>query len=402
MLTVGSLFAGIGGFDLGLQRAGMSVQWQVEIDTWAREVLAKHWPDATRYEDVREVGAHNLAPVDVICGGFPCQDISNAGKRAGIEGERSGLWSEYARIIRELRPRYVIVENVAALLTRGLDTVLGDLAESGYDAEWDIISAAAVGAPHLRERVWIVAYDANSDSGSKEQGFSQGAAAELCGNSNVSYPNSAAMRDTRRGAVQGRSSGTVDDGSEEPVAYPNCQPSTVRGDDLTDEAPGGRRRAHAGRSGTDDRGIIGTREDGSVADPEDERIDRRERLALDDEPESRGRHTDSRGSGTDVRQQGDASGRRWTGETMGDPLCGELEGVRPAREQKPQGRRSEVEAQGASNGAWEHWAVEPDVGRVAHGVPRRVDRLRGLGNAVVPQVVEWIGRRICADVDREE
>tara|TARA_R110000824_G_scaffold8591_1_gene38888 strand:- start:179 stop:913 length:735 start_codon:yes stop_codon:yes gene_type:complete len=157
-MRVGSLFAGIGGFDLGLERAGMECSWQVEIDPWARKVLAKHWPDAARYEDVREVGAHNLAPVDVICGGFPCQDISNAGKKAGIEGERSGLWSEYARIIRELQPRYVIVENVAALLTRGIDTVLGDLAESGYNAEWDIISAAAVGAPHRRERLWIVAY----------------------------------------------------------------------------------------------------------------------------------------------------------------------------------------------------------------------------------------------------
>jgi len=87
----GSLFAGIGGFDLGLERAGMECAWQVEIDPWARRVLARHWPSVPRYEDVREVGAHNLEPVDVICGGFPCQDISHAGKRAGIEGERSGL-----------------------------------------------------------------------------------------------------------------------------------------------------------------------------------------------------------------------------------------------------------------------------------------------------------------------
>src|SRR6185312_5367478 len=155
---MGSLFAGIGGFDLGFERAGFKTIWQVEIDSFCRRVLAKHFPEAERFEDVRDCGKHNLRPVDVICGGFPCQDISNAGKRAGIDGERSGLWSEFARIIGELRPRFVVVENVAALLGRGMGRVLGDLAEIGYDAEWQVISAAEMGALHLRERVWIVAY----------------------------------------------------------------------------------------------------------------------------------------------------------------------------------------------------------------------------------------------------
>jgi DNA (cytosine-5)-methyltransferase 1 len=121
-------------------------------------VLAKNFPNAERFEDVRTVGAHNLRPVDVLVGGFPCQDISNAGLRVGIDGERSGLWSEFARIIGELRPQYVLVENVAALLGRGMERVLGDLAEVGYDAEWDCIPAAAVGAPHIRDRVWIFSY----------------------------------------------------------------------------------------------------------------------------------------------------------------------------------------------------------------------------------------------------
>jgi DNA (cytosine-5)-methyltransferase 1 len=158
MLTVGSLFSGVGGIDLGLERAGMRVLWQVEKEPFCRRVLAKHWPDVPCFEDVRDVSAHNLPPVDLICGGFPCQDISNAGKRAGIDGERSGLWSEYARIVRELRPRFVLVENVSALLARGLDRVLGDLAEIGYDAEWDCIPAAAVGAPQRRDRLFLVAY----------------------------------------------------------------------------------------------------------------------------------------------------------------------------------------------------------------------------------------------------
>jgi DNA (cytosine-5)-methyltransferase 1 len=158
VLTVGSLFAGIGGFDLGLERAGMRSVWQCEIDPYCQRVLEKHWPDVLRVPDIRDVGAGTVPYVDVICGGFPCQDISVAGRGAGIDGERSGLWSEYARVIRELRPRYVVVENVAALLARGLDRVLGDLAALGYDAEWDCIPASAVGAPHRRDRLWLVAY----------------------------------------------------------------------------------------------------------------------------------------------------------------------------------------------------------------------------------------------------
>lgn len=158
-LTVGSLFAGIGGFDLGFRRAGYKIKWQVEIDPFCRKVLAKHFPEAERFEDVRTVGKSNLVPVNVLCGGFPCQDISVAGKGAGIkEGTRSGLWIEFARIIGELRPQYVVVENVRALFRRGIQRVLGDLADLGYDAEWRIISAKQVGLNHLRERVWIVAY----------------------------------------------------------------------------------------------------------------------------------------------------------------------------------------------------------------------------------------------------
>lgn len=155
-LTVGSLFAGIGGFDLGLERAGMRIVWQSEIDPYASAVLRKHWPDVPNLGDIRNI--RNPPTVDVLCGGFPCQDISAAGKGAGINGERSGLWREYARIIGEVRPRFVLVENVSALLSRGLGRVLGDLAALGFDAEWHCIPAEAVGAPHQRDRIWIVAY----------------------------------------------------------------------------------------------------------------------------------------------------------------------------------------------------------------------------------------------------
>ena len=157
-MRVGSLFAGIGGFDLGLERAGFEIAWQVEIDPYCQRVLAKHWPTVQRYGDIQAVDWSAVEPVDLLCGGFPCQDISLAGKGAGLSGERSGLWFEYAKAIDALKPRYVLIENVAALRSRGLDQVLGSLAALGYDAEWHCIPACAVGAPHRRDRVWIVAY----------------------------------------------------------------------------------------------------------------------------------------------------------------------------------------------------------------------------------------------------
>ena len=159
-LTVGSLFSGIGGFELGLERTGgFKTVWQCEIDPFCLKVLAKHWPDVKRFTDIKRMGVDEEIPcVDVICGGFPCQDISCAGKGAGIHAERSGLWWEMLRIVRLVRPRFVLVENVAALLNRGLDEVLGSLAESGYDAEWACVPAAAIGAPHFRDRTFIISY----------------------------------------------------------------------------------------------------------------------------------------------------------------------------------------------------------------------------------------------------
>ena len=170
-LRILDLFSGIGGFSLGLERTGgFETVAFCEIEPFPRKVLAKHWPEVPCYEDVTKLTGDILQrdgiAVDVITGGFPCQDISCAGKQAGIgEGTRSGLWSEIVRLIGELRPQYVIVENVANLLSgpserRGgwFGRILGDLAECGYDAEWENIPAAAMGAPHRRERVWIVAY----------------------------------------------------------------------------------------------------------------------------------------------------------------------------------------------------------------------------------------------------
>ena len=280
MMTFGSLFSGIGGIDLGLERAGMTCAWQVEIDPWCRQVLTKHWPNVRRYEDVSAVGGDTLEPVDVIAGGFPCQDVSVAGQRAGIQaGTRSGLWSEFHRIICELRPRYVFVENVPGLLARGMGRVLGDLADIGYDAEWEVLSAADVGAPHLRKRVFITAHNRISDASGDE------------------------LRVVReRGGREHTNS-----------------PSSISGNDGEEE---------------------------QVADARSQRL-----------------------QGTKFRYDNDAqAGRGKTGTTGAAAECCGNEGG--------------------------HWAVEPDVGRVAHGVPQRVDRLKGLGNAVVPQCAEQIGRRI--------
>ena len=157
-LSFGSLFAGIGGFDLGFERAGMVCKWQVEIDDYANRVLAKHWPHVRRWPDVRTWPQPDTERVDVICGGFPCQDISPAGNRKGIDGERSGLFFELARVVRELRPAIVVLENSSALVGNGLGRVLGELSAGGFDAEWTVLPAAAFGAPHERARTFIVAY----------------------------------------------------------------------------------------------------------------------------------------------------------------------------------------------------------------------------------------------------
>jgi DNA (cytosine-5)-methyltransferase 1 len=267
-LTFGSLFAGIGGIDLGFERAGLQCKWQVEIEPYAQKVLAKHWPEVRRHDDVRTWPQPDTEYVDIIAGGFPCQDISYAGKGAGLQGERSGLFFEVCRIVGDMGPRIVVLENVAALLTRGMDEVLGSLASIGYDAEWHCIPAAAVGAPHIRDRVFILAY-ANESRESER-------------------------RIQRRGEQLWISR---DHGQDQKGIS-----SDAKGDGWKERMPNGSRS----------------------------------------------------GEGTEA----------WQKHRFGN------------------------------SGRW--WEIEPAVDRVANGIPARLDRLRGLGNAVVPQVAEYIGRCIVA------
>jgi DNA (cytosine-5)-methyltransferase 1 len=269
-LTFGSLFSGIGGMDLGLERAGMECAWQVEIDDFCTAVLARHWPSVPRYRDVRHIDFTRLPRVDVVAGGFPCQPFSAAGKRRGLSDER-WLWPHFARAVRDLRPRWVLIENVPRLLSiesgRAAQAVLGDLSALGFDARWECLSAAAFGAPHLRERVFVVAHSERF-----------------------------------------------------PLARAN----------------GGGREGRPGGLGQ-----------GRWAEPEDGR----EPLA------------DTLGPGLEEQQLEQVGGQLQATERGGD------------------------------TGGW--WSVEPDVDRVVDGSARRLDRrvhrIRALGNAVVPQVAEWVG-----------
>lgn len=160
-MRVLDLFSGIGGFSLGLERAGMRTVAFCEIEPYCRSILRRHWPGVPIFEDVCTLDPSGLGQIDLICGGFPCQDISVAGKGKGLEGERSGLWFEMLRLVHQCRPNWVLIENVPRLRTLGADRVLSDLEEGGYTARPLVVEAQHTGARHKRARVWIVA---NSDS----------------------------------------------------------------------------------------------------------------------------------------------------------------------------------------------------------------------------------------------
>jgi len=190
-MNVLDLFSGCGAFSLGLEAAGMKTVAFCEIDPFCRYLLKRRWPDVPIFNDIFKISAKRLAgfKIDVICGGFPCTDISLSKEYAGgLDGSESGKWFRYAELIDEIRPRYAIVENVPALLVRGFDRVLGSLAEIGYDAEWSCISSAAMGAPHIRDRLWIVAYPKSQTFATFEPLFREGADDPFAANADSTGP----------------------------------------------------------------------------------------------------------------------------------------------------------------------------------------------------------------------
>ncbi len=309
-LTVGSLFSGIGGIDIGLERAGMSVVWMCENNAYARKVLHKNWPDVPVYDDVRLID--ETAPkVDVLCGGFPCQDVSFAGKREGLnDGTRTGLWIEFARIIRILRPRYVLLENVPGLLSLGFGRVLGALAEIGYDAEWQVLSAAQFGAWHLRRRVFIVAYPYRPTiSGLAEFGTIslRGREDEHCSQKASGLPKPNQFETNRTELWQ--TNATPNNCERNPTGL------NIKGSDRSD--------------------------------PDRERCVVPELFKRDSAEQFR---------------------KRLESHQSIDGDCEER----------------------TSYG----WQVEPAVGRLVDGFPGQLDQLRCLGNAVVPQIAEYLGELI--------
>lgn len=292
-MNVLDLFSGIGGFSLGLERAGMRTVAFCEIEPFCRAVLAKHWPGVPCYDDVRSLTAARLVAdgigaVDVICGGYPCQPFSHAGKQRGEQDPRH-LWPEMRRLVGEVRPAWVVAENVVGHVTLGLDQVLADLEADGYAGRAIVVPAAAVDAPHIRQRVWIVARDRDRDRES------------AC-------------------PVDAEASGLPGD-------LPN--------------ATGGRRQE-------------------DVLDVE--------------------------GAESLWSQAGFAAGVR--------PHVADADSSRPQGHGRLRERVGERTTRQSGRAVPYEWLPEPGIRRVAHGIPRRVDRLRALGNAVVPQVVQVIGEAI--------
>ncbi len=312
-MRVLSLFSGGGLGDFGLMRAGMEIAGQVEIDKFCQEILKLRWPEVPKWEDVRSVTGKEVEQrcgrIDIVAGGFPCQPFSVAGKRSGEKDERF-LWGEMHRIICEVKPRWVLAENVPGLLSiddgRVMGIVVRDLAASGYRVEWDCISASAVGAPHQRDRVWIVGYAEHYGRNGTKDGQSNSQGNEC---------------DTKR---------------EKQVCEPKRSGSTRKG---------------------------------NVADS--------------DNVHAQGR----------IGRSNDKKKRKVTKKRQAG-FCGEIRNATsagfPVGSVFALGKSRQVKEPERSN--W--WAVEPRVGRVAHGIAKRVDRLKLLGNGQVVQVVEWIGKRI--------
>jgi len=329
-----ALFAGAGGGILGGKLLGWRTVCAVEFEPYAACVLAQRQNDGLLapfpiWDDVRTFdGAPWRGVVDVVSGGFPCQDISAAGTGKGLEGQRSGLWVEMARIIGEIRPRFVLVENSPMLTSRGLGTVLGDLAALGFDARWGVLGAADVGAPHQRDRIWIVANAELPERWPPSAG--------RCGDSRRQDTNCLQERQENAGRP-----GT----GREVVAHTdqerrNGRPRQPRQSGWPESAHGSFEMAHA----------------------EGER----------------------RGKARKLRRDEPAERAACSGKTLHD--SNGLDRLEVWRKAQGESRHpGQPDSRDREHGTNLDWPIEPDVGRVAYGVAGRVDRLKALGNGQVPK-----------------
>jgi DNA (cytosine-5)-methyltransferase 1 len=292
-----SLFSGIGGFDLGLERAGMECVGQVEIDPFCNKVLEKHWPNVKRMGDIKNVKGDEFGTVELVCGGFPCQPFSQAGKRKGAEDDRF-LWPEMFRVIQSCGPTWIIGENVSGIIGVELDNVLSQMEDIGYQVQTFIIPACAVDAKHRRDRVWIVGHSTSERS--------------------------------RKLSIQSRQSQKTNintNGASKILAHTGC---------ITE---------------------------------------RLEKCGRDEE-------------GTCYKSSGCSE---MVSNTIGERQQGSGKFINAMHTETIRSRKTIDVIDG---GIHSEWPIEPELGRVAYGIPNRMDRLKSLGNAVVPQIVEIIGRAI--------
>ena len=428
------LFAGIGGFSLGLEATGgFETTAFCELDKKAQLVLKKHWPDVPIYEDIKELTYERLKAdgnvPSVITGGFPCQDISCAGKAKGILAERSGLWSEMFRLIRDVRPAWAIIENVSALRSKGLTLVLQNLSEIGYMCEWHCIPASAVGAPHQRDRIWIIANPNNSGDRTSQrrdmpkirkailEGWQEHTLSEPSGycevENTVSKParnkpressgqgwesteaGSKSLRQEDRTAGSNRTRTTGKD-----VANPMQQHETQRGECEITESQGDGGGTEQGRSESDAERQRSLR--GTGGDP------------CDEVANSNSKQLNSLFNGSSQEGSGETSptgevhsgnqGSNRPNNMVANPNSERLQGHSEELGGSCEVRTQETPCLLSGCRLSDFWAVESNVGRVAHGVPKRVDRLKQLGNSVVPQIPYLLGCAILSTetLDAEE
>ena len=362
-LTVGSLFSGIGGLDLGLERAGMNVIWQSEIDPYACRVLSKHWPEVVNHGNIKEINWQEVKRPDVICGGYPCQPFSTAGKRRGEEDPRH-LWPWVRTAISELRPQYAILENVRGHLSMGGLSVIGELASIGYDAEWRIVSAASVGANHRRDRVIIVAYPQSKCSDGLIDNTRDSQQSKSTTESRDSGGTQAmANTEGKRCETWGQS-----ERAQQTHTKPSCSCQYVADT--------------SGERCVDGRPKINTTDGRLTTQPQP--LNSSTEMAYTDSIGLEGQRAEQQTTGI-VGSSEIPNANLW--ETSGGNWG--IQSDRGAVFDWASDLRGEEGYAG-----WEWWTTEPNVGRVAYGIPNRVDRLRGLGNAVVPQVAEVIGRLV--------